>query len=211
MIARLSLAIVISIAVGSLDTAGASPITYDFTGDFLAGATFNGTKQFSGSFTVNGDPTLASPSSLGVIESGRDVSLTLNVGGQVFSFLNQQNPVPGTALFVVQAAPVPVGEPGVGPLQLEAGVTGTVGNGNSSVDFGLTSYSPAADDDLANLRTLNFSLGSTSAYFTDISGETSFESGATITSIQLVSAPEPSTLVVFCVLVIAAIAHRRRT
>src|SRR5262249_46774541 len=90
----------------------ASPITYDFTGTL--NTPMNGTSQFSGSFTFNADPTASDLGILGlnatgtvlaftpgapllpaspIAEYGSNVSLTLNVAGQVMQYTNTpQNP-----------------------------------------------------------------------------------------------------------------------
>jgi len=205
MLARLSLAIVVSIALSTQRTAGASPITYDFAGTF-GGQSLNGISQFNGSFTINGDPTVGSSGS--VAEGGSDVSLTVNMGGQVYNFVNQQNPVI-VASFTAGESPAWIANP-TGPPQDEAIVSGAIQSGNSLVAFGMSFYSPAAVDQLANLRNFSFPLGTSSVYVTDTSGGSYQEAEGTITSIELVSTPEPSTLAVFAVLGIAAMVHRRQ-
>jgi hypothetical protein len=72
-------------------TAGADPITYDFTGTLTE--PFNGSKTFSGTLTINGTPPM-SPYVPGVEEDGSDVSVSLSAGGQVLNFSNSpQNPL----------------------------------------------------------------------------------------------------------------------
>jgi hypothetical protein len=78
MLARLSLGIVVSIVLGIQQTAGASPITYDFTGSNV-----NGSQQISGSFTINADPIVPFVGAQSVTENGSDVSITVNAGGHV--------------------------------------------------------------------------------------------------------------------------------
>jgi hypothetical protein len=205
MLARLSFAIVVLIAHGAQQTVGASPITYDFTGTF-GGQAVNGVSQFNGSFTINGDPTVSSSGS--VNESGSDVSVTVNMGGQLFNFVNQQNP-DVVATFIAGELPTWIANP-TGLPQDQAFVYGATQSGNPIITFGMSFYSPAAADQLANLRNFSFPTGTSSVYVTDTSGTSYQWAEGSITSIDLVSTPEPSTLAVFAVLGIAAMVHRRQ-
>src|SRR3954447_16284018 len=55
MFRHLSLIVVAAIVLGAQSNGQANPITYDFSGTF--DRPMNGTDQFSGSFTINLDPT----------------------------------------------------------------------------------------------------------------------------------------------------------
>jgi hypothetical protein len=96
----------------------ADPITFNFAGTLTQ--PMNGSNQFSGSFTINADPTAANIGFLGtngqgilsfsptepqsnpverreIAEYGGDVSITVNVGGQTLNYVNTaQNPTLAT-------------------------------------------------------------------------------------------------------------------
>ncbi len=216
MLTRLSLVLTASLALATGQPAGASPITYAFTGTL--NDPLDGASQFNGSFTINGDPTLVGfrPT---VTEGGSDVSLTLKIGDQEFHFINQAGLVDKYATFV--AGP----EPGVygSPRKLdEAFIAGSISsmNGSHGASFGMTFYSDAASDlvgnlrNLRNLRDFNYFLGSSSVRLSlDLKDGTSDYSTGRITSIALMPAatPEPSTLAIFAVLGITELARRRRS
>jgi hypothetical protein len=88
MLTRLAPSIVVAIVCCTLPATFASPITYDFTGTFRGG-TVNGSNQITGSFTINADPILGSTAS-SLTESGSDVSITVNAGGQTFNWILDQ-------------------------------------------------------------------------------------------------------------------------
>jgi hypothetical protein len=207
MLARLSVAFVVSIALISPQTVGASPITFDFTGALGPNVQpVDGSRQFSGSFTINGDPTV-NPGSYAVSEGGSDVSITLNVGGQVINFVNSpQSPNTSANFYVTQVTL----QEKTGPvLEDEFLVSGVTPSGSSTLYFNFSFFSPATDNQLGNLRNFSLPLDSSSVNLEVSSGTFQGPLG-TITSIQLVSAPEPSMLAVFAVLGIAAMAHGRR-
>lgn len=192
MLARLSLAIVVSIALSSQQTVGASPITYDFTGNLGSSDQPN---PFSGSFTTNGDPTVP-PATPWPTEFQTNVSITVNVWGLVLNFVN-------TGSLNLYALP-PWQSTGSVP-EVELDVMGL----SQTETFVMTFYGPTADDQLANLRNLSFPLDSSSVDIAVYWGTTAWKGEGSITSIELVSAPEPSTLAIFSVLGIAAMVHRR--
>jgi hypothetical protein len=207
MLARLSLAIMVSIVLIGPQTAKSGPITYDFTGTFSGNTAVNGSNQISGSFTINADPTV-SPGATSVTESGIDVSITVNSGGYVYNFVSTpQNPTFATFTAVEL-------QPNLAPNLTSQplfeyrwfGVNPSLGH-----VFAMDFYNPGgASELLANVRNLKFNLDSSSFYFSStlLGGPNQGGSG-TITSITLVSAPEPSTLAAFAMLGIAMIARQR--
>lgn len=210
MLTRLTLGVAGIIALGVGQPGGASPITYAFAGTLSTPS--SGTDQFSGSFTINGDPTIFSSDQrafrgLGVYEHGSDVSLTVKVGGQVFNFSNQQGPNPIASFDAGLAYSWNDNQ----PPQDEAIISGSTSmvNGVPGVSFAMSFYSDAAADQLGNLRDFSFPIGSSSVFmnFPSVYGI-----GANLTSIELVPtpAPEPSTLAMFAGLGVAAIVHHHR-
>jgi hypothetical protein len=212
---RLSIAIVATLALGVGQPAWASPITFDFTGTLKA--PINGTEQLSGSFTINGDPTPTGwPYPLtSVNENGSDVSITVNMGGQVFHFDNGQNPLT-TASFTTGPSPTWIMQGLSGPPQASTWIGGgtSSSDGSPGAEFGMTFYSPALLN-LTNLRDLSLPLGSGSVYVTTSSSiyGIGVAVGGDVTSIELVPtpAPEPSTLAIFAALGIATMAYRHRS
>ena len=207
---RLSLAVVATISLIVASPALASPITYAFTGTLAA--PLNGSNQFSGSFTINGDPSVSgNPGS--VIENGNDVSLALNIGGQKFNIVNQAN-APAAVSFTAGLSPSWIMNP-TGPQQDEALISAGMQSTNplAKFNFGLSFYSPASSDQLDNLRDFSFPIASSSVFAIGTLGGSSFQTGGSITSIELVPTPtpEPSTLAIFAVLSVVAMTRRRRS
>lgn len=208
MLARRSLALAVLIVVVSQKSAGASPITYDFTGTFLQNGMVNGSHQISGSFTINSNP----PPSSGLspaIESGSNVSITINAGGQVYSFANTpQNPSVATFTAYEWLPGSPPNPMSSQPL-IEYAWSGSMPSVNPTLNFWMAFYDPGGIQSLNNAMNFNYNLVTSSFDF----GGSLLGSGqggdGSITSITLVSAPEPSTFAAFTVLGIAAIVHRR--
>jgi hypothetical protein len=170
----------------------AGPITYDFTGTLSQPVA--GTQTFSGSFTINGNPTVA-PGSPGVTENGSDVALTLNLGGQVIQYVNTaRDPsyVTADAVIVPTWLEVPPGSPTIG-----FSVSG--GNNGGTYPFSMRFSSPGGADQLTNWGSLSFPLYTSLVYLSDSPGGPLGVEGV-ITSIEAVSAPEPSNLISFVVL-----------
>jgi hypothetical protein len=187
---------------------GASPITYDFTGTL--NQPVDGSKTFSGSLTINAIPTPAEMLGGGVAEDGTDVSLTVRVGGQVLNFINTpQNP--NSVSF--QAGVTPPNDrdfmPSVATFLVGGMNWGNTGNGPTS-SFAMNIYSPPGVESLpANLADVSLVPNTSSVRISDSSGGSSQDSGGGLTSIEIVSSPEPSTLVVFAGLGIAVLVYRR--
>jgi len=160
-----------------------------------AGQSLNGISQFNGSFTINGDPTVGSSGS--VAEGGSDVSLTVNMGGQVYNFVNQQNPVI-VASFTAGESPAWIANP-TGPPQDEAIVSGPYRAEIPSLLFGMSFYSPRGGRSTRQPEELQLPPGPHRPSTLRILREdrTRRPRGPS-TSIELVSTPEPSTLAVFC-------------
>lgn len=197
MFNRLSLVVAVSILLGSQQIVEASPLTYDFTGTL--NQPVDGAKTFSGSFTINADPTVGPGMASGfyssgvVNENGSDVSLAVNVGGQVINFVNTpQNP---SAVGFQAIVLPPWAEQPQGTSEIGFSVNGS----NNTDSFGLTFYPFGGVEQLSNLRDLTLPLDTGSVYFNGVEG--------VITSIETVSAPEPSALAVFAILGLAAMVH----
>jgi hypothetical protein len=219
MLNRLHCALAASIILVTPSIVTANPITYDFSGTF--DTPINGTDQFSGSFTIDVNPTAtyySSPayptvSPWSVSENGTDVSLTVTIGGQTTNYVNTpgsfnlaslwvgQNPSnyeldPSGDVIRVAGSPA-YSDPGINPG------FGLVLNNPTDVIF-----SQMGPNNVVNLQNFDFSaLNVGMASYTNESGV--LDDG-TITSVEAVPAPEPSTLAVFAMLGIAAIVHRRR-
>ncbi len=202
MFNRLSLSVAALAVFGTQSTGLADPITYDFSGQF--NQPFNGSTQISGSFTFNPNPTLGGYSY--VSETGSDVSITVNAGGQVYNFVNDpQNPFTSAT---VNADVVPAQYSPPGESEVEIAVLGAMESGNLLASFGMTFYSPGGLELLQNLRNFNYVLN-TSSVSLQVTSQGTLEGGyGSVTSIELVSTPEPSTLALFAVFGIAAMVHR---
>ncbi len=211
MLLRLTLALAVSVVVGIPRIAAADPITYDFTGTLQQ--PIDGTTTFSGALTINGTPTEQGPPGdlvRMVTEGGSDVSLSLNLGGQVFNIVNStQNP------FTYVAFSAEGQDPSYSPPDVLMSLWGAF-NPSKAAQPVLDVYSTfyAFGTTLPdNLATLNPSPnGSYFSLQTDSPG--SLNSTGTFgqyTSFDLVSTPEPSTLAIFAGLGTAALLHRRRS
>jgi hypothetical protein len=202
MVNRLLLCVVFLALLNCQRTVGASPITYDFAGTLKQ--PLNGTNQFTGSFTINGDPT---PTQLVGGESGSDVLLSVSMGGQVFNFINTPLNPSGAAY---SAYEIPAGQDvPMGVPEAVSTISGFQTMGSSSLSFVLTFYSPELPEQLTNLRTLSYPLDSSSVYITDDSAGSNEVYTGVVTSIELVSAPQPNALAVFALLGAAAMVYKR--
>jgi len=217
---RFLCAVIASIFLGAPSIVLADPLTFNFTGT-LEGTVF-GTNQVSGSFTINANPVVMAnfqppdyqASGLyGAQESGSDVSVTFQVGGHVINFSNT-TPNPDIVQFSAQQ----LGNPQAtmpGPLFDYATLSGSNPSpSNSSTIDGFqfnfanspdTLFANAVAGQLTNLRNFNFS-NITSAEI-DVGSEG--WRTALISSIQPAAVPEPSMLIVFATVGIAAMGYDR--
>jgi hypothetical protein len=168
----------------------ANPITFAFNGTLLEPV--NGSSTFSGFFTVNSNPN-PQPGFTSVTEQGMDVSATLNIGGQVINYINTAQNT-GFIEATVNA------EPGIPMLNgsnastTEFGLFG--GSSNGPNRFDITLYNPGVNDWLTNLASLTLpAIHSDSFFFSDASGDP--DDYGSITSLTLVPAPEPATILVY--------------
>ena len=202
---RLALAAAILLAAPRM--VAANPITYDFSGTFSQ--PFDGSTAFSGSATFNATPTPqdATWDGAGWNETGSDVSLTLNAGGQVFNFGNSpQDTFVGARVSVGPSSPL-----GTLPsLELSLfGYAGASGIGTSTT-FEVTMYSYGIGTVPPNLASLSFPVYTSTVVLQELSeGTISGGVGGALTSFEMVSTPERSTLVIFASLGIAALVHQR--
>jgi hypothetical protein len=203
MLQRLALVVAVSILVGTPRMVVADPITYDFSGTF--NQPFDGSTAFSGSLSFNATPA-------GDGQSVSDVSLTLNAGGQVFNFVNSPQDPSTSASVSLQLQP-PV-DPALGPgflgsepdIELMVGGAHTGATGSEpNITFGFTMYDYGLAAVPSNWANLSFSVSTASVVFPVDQGM----SGGTLTSFEMVSTPEPSTLVIFGALGMAALVRRR--
>ena len=181
----------------------ANPITYDFTGTLWNGFAADGSKDFSGAFTIDGNVTPNPPGSwqgYEVDEKGSEVSLTLNIGGQTYKYENNANSL---VELTVGTSPSWYGD---GPRQEEIILKAV--DLPYSTPFWMTFYTPASMQNLSDLRTLNFIPGTGSAqiYTPVYSGDAYF------TSVTLVPTPtpEPGAVTVFALAGVAAFVKLRR-
>ena len=210
MLHRISLAALGVLVLAVRQPACASPITFDFTG----------TGGVSGSFTINGDPTVPSGESLTgspwkkvlLTEGGTDVSLTVNMGGKILAYSNSpSNP------WEVQTF-VSVGYPGGSTSDTSLTILGQAGDliGNSN-QFRLQLLVPTTEASLANLRTFGTPIinaaqpSASSGWAHSVDPQTMLSGSGTLTSVQLVSTPEPGSIVVFSTIAIAAVVQARRS
>jgi hypothetical protein len=214
MLNRLSFIIAVSIVLSSQQIVGASPLTYDFTGTL--NQPVDGSTTFTGSFTINANPTVWSSATVnppdfpvmsGVFESGSDVSLTVNLGGQMINYVNTPQ-FPGSARFslttwsdLMNMSP---GLPGLAGPFVEFTVGGVANGGNF---FSMIFECPGGGEQLSNLRGVSFPLNT--SYVTLYDSSSNQWAAGSITSIEAVSVPEPSALVVSAILGIAGMAYRR--
>lgn len=209
MLRSLSLAAVGTLALFSTPRiVVADPITYNFTGTL--NQPINGLKTISGSLTIDATPSVE-PGASWVTENGSDVSLNVNLGGQVIRFVNSpQNPfmsVTFSADVVPTVDEQPKGTPEIEFSVVAGNSAGPTGSGAAS-SFGMTFYSLGVGTLPSNLASLPLSPG-TSSLDLSIGSETG---SGTIAAIEVTSAPEPSMLVVFAGLGAAALVqgHRRK-
>lgn len=213
MLARLSLALVISIALVAPQAIEASPITYDFTGTL--NQPINGSSQFSGSFTIdssnpNGGGGVITPGGSGTVigENGDQVSMTVHLGGQRIDFVNTPQG-PNSARFeaiggVAIEVPLP-------PMAAPTVVFSVAGRALTSdqIEFTLNFTRPGTAPELADLTSFASSSYPSSVSVTGNWGGQSQATEGTLTSIEQVSAPEPTALVVFGAMALGAMALRR--
>jgi hypothetical protein len=94
--------------------------------------------------------------------------------------------------------------------EAESSISGLQATGSSILSFGMTFYSPELPEQLVNLRSLSYPLDSSTVDFTDDSAGSDQHYMGVVTSIELISAPEPSALAAFFVMFgAAAVVHRR--
>lgn len=207
MLARLPFAVAVSMAIIATPAADASPITYDFAAT-LSGA-INGSNQVTGSFTINGNPTLNEYGD--VLERGADVAVSVNLGGQTINFggapHSQSDAVfSGGIRYPIQ--PLASSAPGhfPGDPSVEYDLFAGTGTGTH---VELTFTRPGSNWLAADLAGLGSPVFSSSIDVGYASGSQIQSADGPITSIELVSAPEPGTLIVFGLMALAGWAHRR--
>jgi hypothetical protein len=207
MLARLSFAVVASIALVALQALEASPITYDFAGTL--NQPWDGSSQFSGSFAIDSIPDVpvATPGGSGsaVGEDGAVVSLTVHIGGQTLTYSNTaQNP---TNLFLsagewgtIQVPPR--------PLSVDVELAGQWDAGHQA-GFSLEFSGSGGKFEISELANLASPSYSSSVTVSIAPGGQAQEIQGSLTSIELVSTPEPGMLAVFGLMALAGLAHSR--
>lgn len=205
-----AIAVAIAIGLGAPRISGASPITYDFTGTL--NQPVDGSTRFSGTFTIDSVPNtnvgLIFGEYAGIGEDGAAVSLSLRLGSQTISYVNtSQNP---DGAFFSGVASSLVTTPGLasGQSSVDYAFTG-YSQPSGGIDFGMSLAETVTNPPFADLTSLNSpSFTSSVSVSYDSGGQTQTVQG-TITSMDLVSAPEPGMMTVFGLLAVAGIAHRR--
>ena len=146
MLNRLAFAAAMTVLISAPQLVVADPITYDFIGTLSQPA--DGVTTFSGSLTFNAIPTGAdvSPGGAYVTEAGSEVSLSLNLGGQVFDF--QNNALYSPATLFLEKLPGPYDE------SAQPSVLFSVFTSSSQFGFWMKFVSPATNIP-TNLATLS--------------------------------------------------------
>jgi hypothetical protein len=207
MLARLCLAVVASIALVAPQAIEASPITYDFAGTL--NHPWDGSSQFSGSFAIDSIPNVpvATPGGSGsaVGEDGAVVSLTVHIGGQTLTYLNTaQNPT-NVFFSAGDRGTIEVPPP---PLSVGFELAAQSDDGHQA-GFRLDFSRPGGNFDVSELANLASPSYSSSVTVTIAPRGQAQEIQGSLTSIELVSTPEPGTLAVFGLMALAGLAHRR--
>ena len=208
MLNRLAAALSILVLACTQQMVWASPVTFDFTGTLLQ--PIDGSSTFSGSFTVNPNPTVQ-PGTGSAAEFGADVSAVLTLGGQSTNFVNTpQYPQLVQVLVNTQA-----GEfwPGTGAPTTEFALLGALSAGTPR--FAITLYTPGGSNLLTNLANLTLpAIHSDSIDVADNSGGNgggTVESVGGLTSLTLVTAPEPATILVYLAVIAGLVARGWRS
>ena len=203
MLNRLAFAAAMTVLISAPQLVVADPITYDFIGTLSQPA--DGVTTFSGSLTFNAIPTGAdvSPGGAYVTEAGSEVSLSLNLGGQVFDF--QNNALYSPATLFLEKLPGPYDE------SAQPSVLFSVFTSSSQFGFWMKFVSPATNIP-TNLATLSLPPSTSSVdIVTNNPGQGYVQSQGVISSIELVpSVPEPGTLAIFAALGVSAMWRTRR-
>jgi hypothetical protein len=198
---RLRFAAAISVLISAPQRVVADPITYDFSGTLNQPA--GGVNTFTGSITFNAIPTGAdvSPGGAYVNETGSEVSLSVRLGGQVFSF---QGNAPNSPVGVfLEKLP--------GPYNESAPPSVLFSEWASSSRFGFWMKFVSGTANIPNdLATLSLPPSTSSVdIVTYNSGEGYVQSQGVITSIEPTQVPEPDMLAIFAGLGVAALLRRR--
>jgi hypothetical protein len=243
MFRTLLFVVAVSLFAGAGTISRADPVTYNFTGtlnqpmngtnQFSGSFTFNADPSQSSvggivitqttiSTATNG-VSVAQPAAYGfeaasagtpaIAEFGNDVSLTVNIGGQVLNFANTAaNPFLATFQASMQTFPTQQGQPTTPPLDNISinGVSTSFSPGNSfsnnsfNMSFSVrptTLFENLAPGQIVNFGNFNFATTFQGLGAADSAGGSY---SGTLTSIELVSAPEPGTFAVFGMMGIAA-------
>jgi len=169
MLNRLSFIIAVSIVLSSQQIVGASPVTYDFTGTL--NQPVDGSTTFTGSFTINANPTVNLVANPYVAEDGSDVSLSVNLGGHTINYVNTPQLSDSATFQLTWYSPSSVQSffvetPGVTALPtLEFSV-----QGRGNITFGMGFDKPGGVEQLSNLRDISFPLNSSDSTGLQVGG-----------------------------------------
>jgi hypothetical protein len=194
MLNRLALVVAVSVLASSPRMVAANPITYDFTGTLSE--PFTGSETLGGSLTFDATPTEGS-------DAG--ASLIVNWGGQVLTFSNSpQNP---DSSLLVQAFP----EYGTTTPTVAFSFLGINYGGNGiSTTFSVTMYDYGLEAVPSSLASLNLPVSTSTVDLHEITGGSESGGMGVLTSYEMVSTPEPSTLVLFAGVALAALVRGHR-
>jgi len=207
---QLSLAMTCASLLFTNTNASATPITFAFTAQLESPVSWLGnSNQVNGTFTINGDP-IPDPHTGWVEQDGREVSLTLEIGGVQVSLPDSQaNP----SQYHFTMMPNALNPNGSRSPVVNIGVVRPHSSTESLLDFSMSFFVPPPFDDYSNLRNLDTSsLTATGTLFLNMeeNPDNRYASIGKITSSYLVNTPEPNTLSIFVILGMGAAAASRR-
>jgi len=189
----------------------ASPLTYAFTGELARPVPWLGNStHLSGELTLDDDPATMEETIQGFRQSGNEVSLKLDIGGHQVTLDNHDK---STSHVTFQSgSSTSPGLPGVVTLHAYS-LNSALGK---DLDFFWTTYINPPSGGYSDFRNLDLGsfLQSSSILLSINQGSeppTGLQTQGVVTSIHLVTTPEPSTLAGFLVLGMGAIWLRRTT
>ncbi|WP_165073164.1 PEP-CTERM sorting domain-containing protein [Paludisphaera rhizosphaerae] len=210
MRSHLALAVTFALLLLAASPAAASPISYSFTGTL--NNPFNGSREFRGTVTFNSKPTEYISTGNTWARVSQYADMTLNAGGHTIEMLSQD---PRSAMhnMYVGVSPTWLSDP-TGPRQDEIMFLGSVALNLPALggaNFAIMSYTPSSSQDLADLRTLNFEPGTSTATLRYDADGQFYNGTGTITSFTPIATPEPSTWLVALIAGGAAALRLRRS
>jgi len=189
----------------------ASPLTYAFTAEMdLPVPWLGNTTHVSGELTLDDDPATMRETIEGFTQTGSPVSLKLDIGGHQVTLRNSND---GSSTVIFHSGPST--SPGM-PGRVSLIATSQDSSLGKNLAFYWTTYLDPPSGGYSDFRNLDLGsfLQSSSILFgmrRDSESSIGYQSYGDVTSIHLVTTPEPSTLAGFLVLGVGAIWLRRTT